>query len=167
LPSAVHSYLVGATEASLVHVRAFTLVDSEACCRIINACVQQMSGLNDPARMLIASKNVPSTLGSELSHLYAVVADAGNEIQGLGALDQAEIKRLYVSPSLQKHGIGTAILAALEEQARQTGVHQLELQASPSSESFYTLHGYRSIREERTTNGDAEFTHIRMEKRLA
>lgn len=149
-----------------MHIRAFVLEDAEACCTIVNACVVRMSGLNDAARALIISKNVPHRLGSELECLSALVADEGNGALGVGALDGAEIKRLYVSPHAQTSGIGSAILAALETVARRAGVQKLELQASPSSERFYVLHGYSSICEERTHNGDAEFVHIRMEKRL-
>jgi len=125
-----------------------------------------MSGLNDAARALIVSKNVPGRVGPELALLHTIVAYEGSDVLGVGALDGTEIKRVFVSPPVQRRGIGSAIVAELGQEARRRGALVLELQASPSSESFYERHGYRSIREERTANGDAEFIHIRMEKRL-
>jgi N-acetylglutamate synthase-like GNAT family acetyltransferase len=126
-----------------------------------------MSGLNDAARAVIASKNIPSRHGPDLAALHTVVMiDNAGELNGVGALDHAEIRRLYVLPNAQRRGIGSAILVALEEQARQTGLTAVFVQASPSSVTFYEMRGYRFVRNEQTVNDDAVFEHVRMEKSL-
>jgi GNAT superfamily N-acetyltransferase len=145
-------------------IRAFDLRDAAACCVVINAGVETMSGLNGSARLLIASKNVPTRLGAELARAHTVVAQEGDVIIGVGAIDGAEIKRLYVLPSQHKRGIGSAILFELEAHARQCGLQQVFLRASPSSEGFYASHAYHRIREEMTVSADAEFVHVLMEK---
>jgi hypothetical protein len=72
-----------------------------------------MDGLNDAARRLVSSRNIPSVLDTELGHLYTVVCEIDGRCMGVGALDGAEIKRVYVDPSRQ--GSGAGYIAAPEQ----------------------------------------------------
>lgn len=61
------------------------------------------------------------------------VARSGGEPVGCGAIRRldastAEIKRMYVAPALRGRGVGWAILAALEQEARRLGVSELVLE---------------------------------------
>lgn len=150
-----------------MRIRGFQLEDAESCCRVINAAVVHMSGLNDAARGLIASKNVPGRLGPELAAMRTLVLiDDAGDVKGVGALDHAEITRLYVSPDAEGRGIASAILVALEEEARQIGITAVFVQASRSSVTFYEVRGYHFVRDEQTVNDDAVFDHVRLEKNL-
>jgi len=77
-------------------VRRFAPDDAAACCAVINAAAPTMDGLNAAARRFILEKNTPDRLGQELDRLYTVVYVQAGTIVGLGALDEAEIKRVYV-----------------------------------------------------------------------
>jgi GNAT superfamily N-acetyltransferase len=148
-------------------VRAFERRDATACCAIINAAVRTMDGLNAAARTLILSKNVPEALGAELARGFSLVAYGPSGIEAVGMLDGAELKRIYVHPSCQGHGTGKLLVEELATEASRRGHHRVVLQASPSSVPFYAGLGFRKLAEEKTRNGEAIFTHIKMERELA
>ena len=43
----------------MVSVRRFEPLDAASCCELINTAIQNMDGLNEPAKALIVSKNGP------------------------------------------------------------------------------------------------------------
>lgn len=100
-------------------------------------------------------------------HVMAITKNA--VITGVGRLhfnsiSEAQIRYMAVSTSHQRQGIGTRILAALEDRARQLGASVIVLDARETALGFYTRHGYTP-----TGPGDMLFNriaHIRMQKRL-
>ena len=79
----------------------------------------------------------------------------------------AEIKRMYVRPQYRGHGIGRAVLLALEEQARRLGVSVVLLEtgtSQPEALALYERQGY----QRRTSYGEYrdEPTSVFMEKRI-
>jgi GNAT superfamily N-acetyltransferase len=76
-----------------------------------------------------------------LSHVLEV-ADA------TPAEDIAEIKRMYVVPSVRGIGVAAAVLAALEDSARAAGMRRLVLETGrrqPEAIRFYEKSGYQRI----------------------
>jgi GNAT superfamily N-acetyltransferase len=64
------------------------------------------------------------------------------------AEDVAEVKRMYVSPQARGSGVAAALLAALEESAREYGMHRMILetgQQQPEALRFYAKSGYERI----------------------
>jgi putative acetyltransferase len=66
-------------------------------------------------------------------HGAFLVAFAGDEPAGCGAVrtlepTTAEIKRMYVVPTMRRRGVGRAMLAALIEEARMLGVTRVVLE---------------------------------------
>ena len=125
-----------------------------------------MDGLNEAARRLFRARNQPEVLIQELSPLYAVVYVQGTRILGLGTLKNDEIYRVYVDPSTKNRGAGSAIMAALEDEARCRGLGVVHVQSSPNAESFYRDRSYHTVRCESGSNGDATFTYVCMTKHL-
>ena len=154
------------TETHRTCVRRFLQSDSAQCCDIINACLQNMTGLNMTARYLAEEKNNSSSLFKELSQYYSLVYTRDDIIVGLGCLDGNEIKRMYTHPSAQRQGVGRTILQALETEAKRQGILKIVLQSSPSAESLYILCGYTQICIGSLTIGDAVFHFVNMEKPL-
>jgi putative acetyltransferase len=85
-----------------------------------------------------------------------VVACWQGEPAGCGAFqpisdeesDMAEIRRMYVEPSLRRRGIAHAILAELERLARECGYAVARLETGlrqPNAIRFYETSGYRRI----------------------
>ena len=126
-----------------------------------------MDGLNDQARKLVQTKNVPEVLHAELSTMVTLVACEAGEVVALGAIDGAEIKRVYIEPDCQGLGIGKAVVEALEAEATQRGIVEVITDSSPSAEGFYCRLGYISVGPTSFSHGDAEFRCVRMIKRLS
>jgi GNAT superfamily N-acetyltransferase len=60
----------------------------------------------------------------------------------------AEIKRMYVVPDARSHGVGRALLEALEDACRELGYRTVRLDAGPAqthSKSLFARTGYREI----------------------
>ena len=73
---------------------------------------------------------------------YTVVAERDGRLVATGTLVANEIQRMYVDPSAQGQGLGTAILRALEARAREEGTARLQLYASVVARRFYEELGY-------------------------
>jgi GNAT superfamily N-acetyltransferase len=71
------------------------------------------------------------------------VAEMDSQIVGFSAIDRDAIKAVYVLPSAQHRGIGAALLAAVEGEARASGVCKVSLESTVNAVSFYKLHGYQ------------------------
>ncbi len=96
-----------------------------------------------------------AAFGSERSvFLLATISD---QVAGCGALQPldielgeeiGEVKRMYVTQSLRRRGVGAAILAALEEQARRFGYRRLRLETGdqqPEAVAMYAASGWLRI----------------------
>lgn len=62
--------------------------------------------------------------------------------------DACEIKRMYVSPSARRQGVGRALLRALEDAARSLGYRVVRLDTGhrqPGSQALYESEGYQPI----------------------
>lgn len=82
--------------------------------------------------------------------VFLVARDARGVAVGCGGLrllepGSAEIKRMYVEPAARGSGVATAILRALEHEARRLGVVTMLLEtgtAQPEAMRFYEREGY-------------------------
>lgn len=77
-----------------------------------------------------------------------LVADLGEQIVGCGALhvmwdDVAEIRTLAVDPVAKGHGVGSALVAALLNQARELGVGRVFCLTFETE--FFARHGFEVI----------------------
>ncbi|MDD7964063.1 GNAT family N-acetyltransferase [Actinomycetospora lemnae] len=76
------------------------------------------------------------------------VAIGGVRPLGPAGTDVAEIKRLYVVPDARSRGVGRALLAALEDAARELGYARVRLDAGAEqrhSRALFADVGYRAI----------------------
>ena len=148
-------------------VRSYTDADADGCCRVVNAAIQDMDGLNNAARAFIRAKNTPAQFDAELRHWFTLIFEADDgRILGVGALDGEEIKRVYVDLLAQGHGVGRALMQALEVEALQRGLRKVAIEASPSAVPFYEQLGYVRLKEDGFTRGEAVFRYVRMWKAL-
>lgn len=146
-----------------VRVRPYEPSDAGRCCEIINDAIAAMDGLNDAARAHVRASNVPDRLGRDLEDWTTLVVESGDQIVGLGALDDDEVKRVYIDPAAQGGGAATALMRSLEEIAAQH-VGTIRLEASPSSVGFYEALGFVRIADDRLDIGAASFRFVRMTK---
>ena len=76
-----------------------------------------------------------------------LVVEENGELVATGSLVGGEILGVFVHPRLQKGGRGKALMKALENEARASGVRELGLNISLPSKRFYEILGYRVIEE--------------------
>lgn len=74
-----------------------------------------------------------------------LVLDKAGRILGTGTLIGDEIKRVFVDPGLQKHGLGRLLMQRLEEQAAAFGIVTVRLDASLPAKPFYDALGYTTL----------------------
>jgi len=80
-----------------------------------------------------------------ISHWTEPAADWTEQV---GVDDVAEIKRMYVSAEARNAGVATAILKALEDSARASGMRRMILEtglAQPEAIALYSKLGYEKI----------------------
>jgi amino-acid N-acetyltransferase len=95
-------------------------------------------------RILLAKERV--TLYEDVQEFR--VAEAGGAVVGCGALhvmweDLAEVRTLAVDPAWRSHGVGSALLEALVEQARRLGVRRLF--CLTFEVAFFSRHSFHAI----------------------
>lgn len=67
---------------------------------------------------------------------------------GAGRRDTAEVKRMYTAPAARGRGVARSLLRALEDRAREAGLHRLILETGdlqPEAIAFYERAGYARI----------------------
>lgn len=101
-------------------------------------------------------------------HRIAYDLDSGSII-GCGRIHQldahtAQIRFMAVAPEWQHCGVGSALLASLEQWARDTGITTIILHARSTAATFYLKHAYRIVAPAHTLYGAIE--HVLMEKHL-
>lgn len=77
----------------------------------------------------------------------AHIDEACNErVLGFGSIVPkiCELRAVYVSPRAARSGVGTKLLAHMEEVARSLSVPRLQMDASLNAEQFYLRNGYTS-----------------------
>jgi len=85
----------------------------------------------------------PDKVAILASERYCVVAQYANTIVGTGAIEEEELKTIFVLPNYQGLGIGKEIVKALEVFARKKEVPILKVPASISGIGFYEKLGYQ------------------------
>ncbi|WP_342119733.1 GNAT family N-acetyltransferase [Pseudoduganella sp. OTU4001] len=113
----------------------------------LDSALQAITG--DSGRTLFRADDVRSAAGR-----FALARDAYGALLGCGALRPmgaaeegvAELKRMYARPGSQ--GVGSAVLAWLEREARSIGYRALRLETrlvNARAVQFYQRHGYQRI----------------------
>jgi GNAT superfamily N-acetyltransferase len=85
---------------------------------------------------------------------YALVAERDNVLVGLSLLTQAgKISLCYVLPEALRSGVGRALLAATEAQARSWNISKLHLHSPVSASGFFARLGYTNAGKDKACYG--------------
>jgi GNAT superfamily N-acetyltransferase len=122
--------------------------DSESACGVLRrsiaeGCAEDHKG--DPKILSAWLKNkTPENVKSWFtSGGYAVVAEIAGKIVGIAMLsDKGSVVLNYLVPEVRFRGIGGAMLAALESEARRRGFAHVELNSTATAHGFYVRRGY-------------------------
>ena len=114
----------------------------------------------------MSKETLKDELEDESYHLIAV--DKQKEIIGSGRLHfnnnkEGQIRYMAVSNTIQRKGLGSAIVSELETIAREKGIQEMVLNARENAISFYLSMGYK---ETGPYKSDTGIPHITMCKKL-
>ncbi|BDG03633.1 GNAT family N-acetyltransferase [Anaeromyxobacter oryzae] len=156
-----------------LRLRRATLADAALLARVRRASVRGLASGAYSSRQI--------ALWSRLGAVYdrwtlgpggerAFVAERSGRAAGWAAFTlgpPAELTALFVRPAEAGRGVGTALLARVEAEARRRGAGRLVVQASLNGAAFYRARGFRGTRRIRVPLPDGEgLEAIRMSKRL-
>jgi GNAT superfamily N-acetyltransferase len=85
-----------------------------------------------------------------------LVVEEDGELVATGSLVDGEILAVFVHPRLQKGGRGKALMKALENEARASGVAEIGLSISLPSKRFYESLGYKVVEEKSRDVGEGQ-----------
>jgi GNAT superfamily N-acetyltransferase len=149
----------------VIVIRTFEPGDSEAVSALIRRTMRESNSRDYPLDRLqplidYFSPEKVRRLGQER---VCLVADANGPLIGTIALDGAELATFFVLPEYQGQGIGTRLLAAIEQRARSLGITRLTVDASVTGAAFYARMGYLRTGVERDGTAGMQ---IGMDKQL-
>jgi GNAT superfamily N-acetyltransferase len=140
-----------------IEIRQAVPNDAQAACALLRRSIEAGCAADHARRPEIlqawlGNKTPQNVLGwlSSPSN-YAVVAEAirdaqpgsPRELAGFALLNQAgKLALCYVQPDLLRNGVGSALLAAVEAQARTWNIGKLYMHSPGSASTFFERHGY-------------------------
>lgn len=134
-----------------LQIRKFADTDEERCCEIIKDCFEKNIVLSDEAKKYIVNKFTQRGYLSGENKKYGIfVCEVSGEVCGMGAIENEEIKKIYVDLDFQGQGIGENVLNYLEDFGKENGVSEFVLHSYDNAVGFYLKHGYEVV-------GDYEF----------
>jgi putative acetyltransferase len=98
-----------------------------------------------------------------------LVAETDGTVVGIGAIvvNNSELRACYVAPSAARRGVGSALVAEIEQIAREHRLDHLELESSITAEPFYAALGYQvASRGEVFLSPGVPMAAVKMRKRL-
>ena len=102
---------------------------------------------------------------AEASDGCTLVVEGEGKVIGVGTVLQGQIQSVFIHPTYQRRGWGTALIHRLEDHARKAGVKTLRLSAVPSSKPFFEGLGYHVVTENRFKDTTLQqFAYYVMEK---
>ena len=152
-------------------IRAALGADADALWRVHTASIRALCAgwYSDEEIAVWTGRLIPEAYRQAIEAHVMVVAERDGAVVGFGELDLArrEIVAVYVAPSAAAAGVGSELLAHLEETARAAGLAQLTLCASLNAETFYAHRGWcAGAREKHRLTPGVAVDCVRMSRML-
>jgi N-acetylglutamate synthase-like GNAT family acetyltransferase len=132
-----------------IDIRQATPDDAPAACELLRRSIEEGCAADHERRAEILQpwlgNKTPHNVGTWFSSTsnYAVVALDGQQLAGLALLTQAgKLALCYVMPGQWRNGIGSAMMRAVEAQARAWDVAKLHMHSPASASAFFERLGY-------------------------
>lgn len=145
--------------------------DRHGICRVQKAAITILCGTHytlEEVEAWVGPKQ-PDDYLQAINDEIVLVAKDGDAIIGFGQMTKGDsrISALYVDPRHLRGGIGSRLLAKLEEEARGLGSDIVRLEAPLNAVSFCLSRGFSSLGEAmRTARSGVSVPCVKMEKRL-
>jgi putative acetyltransferase len=152
------------------HIRPAVASDASGICRVHQRAVRVLCRADyTPAQIeaWIGPRRAEDYIAAMNSGENLWVAEISGAVVGFAGLKDDEVTAVYVDPVHARHGLGQALLEAVEQSARTHGVQGLVVEASLNAVPFYRRAGYgaEEPRTHRLRSGIA-IPCVRMTKRL-
>ena len=95
----------------------------------------------------VARSFTPDAVRRLIDKRTVFVAVIGGRVVGTSSLDGSVVRTVFVSPEVQRRGIGKLLMAAVERTARERNIVSLTVASSVSAETFYTQLGFTALRD--------------------
>lgn len=153
-------------------LRPFLPADLAAVMAIFAESITELTGDDYSASQqeawIVAALDDEETFRKRLSAQLTLIATVGDAPVGFASLrDNTLIDMLYVHPQAVGHGVGMALIDALEKLATARGASKLTVDASDSAQLFFTHRGYVPERRNTVPVGDEWLGNTTMTKLLA
>jgi GNAT superfamily N-acetyltransferase len=137
------------TSGDAIEIRLATANDAEAICRVAIRTLRQTNARDYSADVIarLVGGFSPQRIATFIASRPFYVAIARGSIVGTANLDGAAARAVFVDPDHQGKGIGTSMMAAVEDLARARSVTTLHVQSSITAEGFYKQLGYIAVSE--------------------
>jgi len=153
-------------------IRDAAIADAPAACEVVRRSIAELCIENhrsDEATLAawLGNKTVANFEAWINSDRHvALVAEGSAGVIGFGLLNrEGAITLLYISPESRFQGVSKALLVALEEAARSTGIRKLTVGSTATARRFYLGSGY--VPEGSPAQGFGLTTSYPMSKRVA
>jgi len=143
-----------------IHIRTAVPDDALAACAVLRrsiteCCVQDHQHKPEILDAWLGNKT-PDNVATwfALPSNYSLVAECNGAVVGVALLTQAgKLSLCYVLPEALYAGVGKALLAAIEAQARAWDISVLRLHSTASARDFYARNGFIEAGKEKSCYG--------------
>ena len=131
----------------MIDIRRATGADAAEACSVLRRSIAELCHLDhhgDPAMLArwLSNKTVEN-LNRWIAQSHFFVAEEGGRLLGCAAMNGAgKITLNYVAPEARFRGVSKALVAALEDVARRTGLDECRLESTRTALRFYRSLGY-------------------------
>jgi len=134
-------------------IRRFRKQDAQECADLIKNTIVKSGDLKKKEQEQIINKSKPDKLIKKMKTKKYFVCIHNNKIIGIGALDQGEVKTMYVSYRFHRRGVGSLILKKIEKEAKKSKLKKLFLYTHPEAYKFYLKNNFEVIKKYRNEKG--------------
>lgn len=153
------------------HVRPFHAGDSAALGRLFYDTIHAINARDySPAELAAWAPTVPAPdwIAGRAATRIVVVAEDASGLLGFAELrpNERHLDCLYARHDIQGRGVGTALLHAIETEARALGLTRLLTEASLTARPFFERRGFRLIARQTVKRHGVKLVNFRMTKTL-
>lgn len=158
----VHQEMLIVTASSVLRVRTAQATDAAAACDLLRIAITRTCAPDyghDPALLAawLANKtpaHVATWIAAAANHCLVAETEGDGTLAGFALVTRkGRIALLHVAPDRLRRGVGSALLAALEQKARAWGLTELRVDGTGSARGFFVQRGYRAGAPVQTSYG--------------
>jgi len=153
-----------------VRLRAFAIADTDAVVAVYRDAVRTLGPQAYAPREVAVwacHPEDPVAFGQQLMTGVTLLAELDGAVAAFAQLQPADhVHYLYCRGDVARRGLGSRLLLALEQRAREAGTLRLTTDASRLGRPFFARHGFAVERTEWVERGGATFERFRMVKSL-